>query len=398
MRKTLIIIGTLLVAILLVFGACAPAPASAPAPAPTPAPEREKIVMPNYSVLDEDVYDAPVKTQVALNILVSGEISEPGLEALLNQLYSSIATRGGFKYHDSPTNIYIYMFTSKERAESGMGQWIAMLQKSYADVEPTISINERQIAQLGAKPEQKFGLSEAERQQIWNEIVKSEDRARREAEQEFPDLDPLDPNYSQSLFVEQLEKQIELQRILDEKYKNELAEKYGLTRDQLVEIAGEGLTKDWPFPPPPSETLAPPPAPPPTPEPTPIPEPTPATTPETKTDREAMIEIFKANALENWGSDYQMVNYELENQTEAYDWVVKQTQYPEIMEWAKSEWQNDYEMVKYTYENQVEAYEWIMLQTAYPDIMERAKQDWGEDYEMVKYEYENQVEAYKALQ
>ena len=53
-------------------------------------------------------------------------------------------------------------------------------------------------------------------------------------------------------------------------------------------------------------------------------------------------------------------------------------------------------MVKYTYNNQVEAYEWIMHQTAYPDIMERAKQRWGEDYEMVKYEYENQVKGYEA--
>lgn len=230
---------------LLFLGACAPPPA---APSPPPAPEREKIVMPNYSVLDEDVYDAPVKTQVALNILVSGEISEPGLGALLNQLYSSISVRGGFKYHDSPTNIYIYAYTSKERAESGMGLWIAMLQKNYDDVEPTISINEQQIAQLDAKPEQKFGLSETERQQIWNEIVESEDKAFQEAKREFPDLDPLDPDYSQSLFMEQLDKQIELQRTLDERYKNELAEKYGLTLDQLTEITVEGLTKDWPFP------------------------------------------------------------------------------------------------------------------------------------------------------
>ena len=93
-------------------------------------------------------------------------------------------------------------------------------------------------------------------------------------------------------------------------------------------------------------------------------EPTPTSpsepTPETKTDREAMIEILKAN--------------------------------------AKAEWGDDYEMVKYTVDNQIEAYEWIMRQTAYPDIMERAKQKWGGDYEMVKYEYENQVEAYKALQ
>ena len=123
-----------------------------------------------------------------------------------------------------------------------------------------------------------------------------------------------------------------------------------------------------------------------------------ASTPTLEIDREDMIEIFKANALAKWGDDYQMVDYEVGKQTEAYDWVVKQTKYPEIMERAKSKWQNDYEMVKYTYENQVEAYEWIMRQTAYPDIMERANQKWGGDYEMVKYEYENQVEAYKALQ
>ena len=39
MRRTPIILGTLLVAILLVLGACAPAPTPAPAPAPTPVPE-----------------------------------------------------------------------------------------------------------------------------------------------------------------------------------------------------------------------------------------------------------------------------------------------------------------------------------------------------------------------
>ena len=236
MRRTLTILGTLLVAISLVFVAC------------VSAPEQEKVVMPEYTILDEDVYDAPVKTQVVLNILVSGEISEPGLGALLNQLYSSIATRRGFKYHDSPTNIYIYAYTSKERAESGMGLWIAMLAKSYDDVKPTISINERQIALLDAKPEQKFGLSEAQRQQIWKEIVQAEDRAHREAEQEFPLPDPSKPGYSSSVFMEQLEKQIELEETLGEKYKNELAEKYGLTRDQLDAIGTEGVIKDWPFP------------------------------------------------------------------------------------------------------------------------------------------------------
>jgi len=262
MHKALIILGTFLLAILLVLAACEstplpPTPASepqeTPATTPTipvtePASEQGMVVLPEYSILDEELYDAPVKTQVVLNLLVSGEISELGLNTLLNQLYSSISVRGGFKYHDSPTNIYIYAYTSKERAESGMGLWIAMLQKNYDDVKPTISINERQIAQLNAEPEQKFGLSEAERQQIWNEIIEAEDKASQEALQEFPDLDPLDPNYSQELFMEQLEKQIELQRTLDEKYRDELADKYGVTLDQLDEIIVEGLTKDWPLP------------------------------------------------------------------------------------------------------------------------------------------------------
>jgi len=137
--------------------------------------------MPKYSILSEDVYDIPLKTQVELNILVSGEISETGLKALLNKLYSPTKAKKGFKYHNSPTNIYIYAFTSKERAESGMGQWIAMLQESPGDLRPRISINKLHIAQLGAKPEERFGLSETKRKEIWKEYVLAEDRAWEKA-------------------------------------------------------------------------------------------------------------------------------------------------------------------------------------------------------------------------
>lgn len=80
-------------------------------------------------------------------------------------------------------------------------------------------------------------------------------------------------------------------------------------------------------------------------------------TPEPKTDRNAIIEILKSEALAEWGDDYEMVQYELNNQIEAYDWVASQSKYPNIMDRAKAEWGNDYEMVKYEYENQVEAYE-----------------------------------------
>jgi len=120
-------------------------------------------------------------------------------------------------------------------------------------------------------------------------------------------------------------------------------------------------------------------------------------TPAPKTDRESTLAILKENASSKWGNDYQMVQYEYNNQVQAYDWVVAQTKYPDIMTKAKTKWSNDYQMVKYEYNNQVEAYEWIMAQTEYLDIMASAKQKWGDDYQMVKYEYNNQVEAYKNL-
>jgi len=121
-------------------------------------------------------------------------------------------------------------------------------------------------------------------------------------------------------------------------------------------------------------------------------------TPKRNIDREKMIDIFKTNALKKWGNDSRMVNYEVNKQTEAYDWVIKQTKYPDIIERAKQEWADDYAMVKYEYEKQSEAYNWINQQKAYPKIMNMAKQEWADDYAMVKYEYEKQVAAYEWLQ
>ena len=119
---------------------------------------------------------------------------------------------------------------------------------------------------------------------------------------------------------------------------------------------------------------------------------------ETNIDREKMIETFKKNALMEWGNNFEMINYEVKIQTEAYDWVIKQTEYPDIIERVKQEWLNDYVMVKYEYEIQSEAYNWINQQKAYLKIMKQAKGEWGADYEMVKYEYEQQANAYDWLE
>lgn len=98
--------------------------------------------------------------------------------------------------------------------------------------EPRVLINEERLAALSQEPEERVGLSEQERREVFRGIATAEDRATQEAMARFPDS--------------QIMKQIELERELGEKYKAELAQKYGLTEGQLREIMVEGVTKGWP--------------------------------------------------------------------------------------------------------------------------------------------------------
>lgn len=69
---------------------------------------------------------------------------------------------------------------------------------------------------------------------------------------------------------------------------------------------------------------------------------------------------IKTQAEADWVDDYEMQDYQIENQTAAYnelkavvvDTEVKQTQ----MVKAMSDWDMDFEMIQYQYENQMEAY------------------------------------------
>ncbi len=74
-------------------------------------------------------------------------------------------------------------------------------------------------------------------------------------------------------------------------------------------------------------------------------------------NREEAAEAIKENAHKKWEDDFRMVKYEIDRQTEAYDWLIKQTDYTPIMTKAFEKWEDDFRMVKYEYEKQVEAFE-----------------------------------------
>jgi len=210
--------------------------------------EKPNIVLPDYELLEEKIDEMPVKTQIAQFYLVTGNINTESLMALLGNLYYKTIKRTGFKYHDNPNAIYIYAYLDKEHYAGSLGGWVAMLSQNVSENSPTINFDDNQLSQIGKVPEEKFGLSEDKRKEIWQAIVQSENRARVESEKQYPLPDPTQASYTQEKFNAQWEKQIDLQYSLQDKYSAEILTKYDITQDQFDDIAAEGITKSWAFP------------------------------------------------------------------------------------------------------------------------------------------------------
>ncbi len=143
--------------------------------------------MPSYEILNEQIVDTPIKAEVTWNILVSGSISEGGLQKLLEAIHKAQSNRGGFKFYGRPSNVFVFAFTDHERAANGMGQWIAMLRRVGLDGDPEVDINKREFAGRKAGDETKLGMSEQKRRALYQEYIHDvDDRATNESLGLFP--------------------------------------------------------------------------------------------------------------------------------------------------------------------------------------------------------------------
>jgi hypothetical protein len=146
--------------------------------------------LPEYRILDKEVYDVPIKTQITLDVLTSANVTPQGLRKLLLDLCRNALGERGFKYHEGrPTHVFIYIYPTEEHQASGSGQWLGMLSKTGTDEEPTVVLNEDFIEQLDDPPIEKFGYSESERMSVFRLLVDIERKADDEAEAEYP-LEP----------------------------------------------------------------------------------------------------------------------------------------------------------------------------------------------------------------
>ena len=207
------------------LAACEPEGSAEAEPAAAPDSSR-------FSLHHEEIYDIPIKAQIEQHIVALDVPTEAELEAEVMRRYDAANARRVFKHHNAPTNIYIYVYGSEEQAQAGQGLWLAMLARGPLDKDPpAVQISEDRLAALSAVPEERFGLPEATRKEVFRQIATAEDRATREAMARVPDSE--------------IKKQITLEGELRDKYKAELAAKYGLSDDQLLKIVVEGVTKGW---------------------------------------------------------------------------------------------------------------------------------------------------------
>ena len=107
------------------------------------------------------------------------------LRSFLRYEYGKVRGMTGFKHHSSPTSIYLYIYTSKERAKTG-SQWIAMLDKSHAAKTFSIRINDAELSQLKTGAKIRFGLTEQKRKELYKQYSEAEKRASKEAQKKYP--------------------------------------------------------------------------------------------------------------------------------------------------------------------------------------------------------------------
>ena len=194
---------------------------------PTPIP-----LLPHYELLDDRSYETSGKAQVEYHFQVGEEhLSKETLSLLLQQLYQEATQKTGWKHHDAPTVIVIYLYTSKAHFESESVSHIGAVSKTPSQEHPQYEFHVGHIESIGKPLEEKWGISGEERKHIYGLLGQAEDRALQEANKAFPDFG---------------EKHTDTFETLMAKYHEEIRQQYGLTEEQASELFAEGFKKNWP--------------------------------------------------------------------------------------------------------------------------------------------------------
>jgi hypothetical protein len=190
--------------------------------------------LPAYHRMPDETFDVPLATRVIRRIVLDEPATREQLEAVVRAEFADAESISGFAHHQNPTAVGVYVFSTEDRARADEGLWVAMLYTSdTSGPDPAIEISAERLTSAWAPPEERFGLSEAKRVEVFHAIVRADDRARADAHH----LHANDPS-----------REARSAQTMRAKYRGEVAREYGISMDQVYEIITESLNKGWPSP------------------------------------------------------------------------------------------------------------------------------------------------------
>lgn len=119
-----------------------PATASSAEAVQANAPAAEEV-LPPYEVADRQVYDAPIKSQVEIRLIVPKDVTTSALRRILEREYQSAMSSGPYKHHAKLTHVFIFAHVSKKILADDPGRWLGRLMYlEHEGSEPKIDFND----------------------------------------------------------------------------------------------------------------------------------------------------------------------------------------------------------------------------------------------------------------
>ena len=119
---------------------------------------------PYCRLLEEDIHDTPLKTQVQWYVALTKTLSKSELEQLLEDLSGKIKEKKNFQYNKTPTHIAIFVYHDEDTYKTNTVQWVGRFLKLREN--ESISINEKLLSFYNSDISKKARITDLNNKQI----------------------------------------------------------------------------------------------------------------------------------------------------------------------------------------------------------------------------------------
>lgn len=214
---------------------------------------------PLSSYTTAEIEQLPIDKKISYKVVVSPEIKEDEVRPTVGKIIIKLT-----EADPEIDEIILFLYSDPELIEESYDVATATWAPygELGNITPQIALNndrndyktniqikedlEKYLSQRNTS-EEKFGLSEDQRREIFKAIVISQDSALEKAEADMPLIDVSDPGYSNDVYMAQLMEQREYERGLQETYRKEVLAQFGLDEEVAKQIELEAYEEGWPM-------------------------------------------------------------------------------------------------------------------------------------------------------